>query len=109
MRLPISMFHMKQKTVSAHRTPDRLYEFARAAQTRGIKVIIASTAYAAHLPGMTASRTDLPVIGVPVESKSLKWLDSLLYIVQMPKGIPVGTCAIGEAGVLNAGIYAAKI
>lgn len=97
------------KIVSAHRTPTRLYEFANGAQGRGIKVIIAGTAYAAHLPGMTASMTDLPVIGVPVESKSLKGLDSLLSIVQMPKGIPVGTCAIGEAGALNAGIYAAKI
>lgn len=97
------------KIVSAHRTPDRLYKFANEAKGRGIKIIIAGTAYAAHLPGMTASMTDLPVIGVPVESKSLKGMDSLLSIVQMPKGIPVGTCAIGEAGALNAGIYAAKI
>ena len=95
--------------VSAHRTPDRLVEYAKSAQKRGIKIIIAGTAYAAHLPGMTASFTNLPVIGVPVESKSLKGMDSLLSIVQMPKGIPVGTCAIGEAGAYNAGIYAAKI
>lgn len=97
------------KIVFAHRTPDRLYQFANGAKAKGIKIIIAGTAYAAHLPGMTASMTDLPVIGVPVESKSLKGLDSLLSIVQMPKGIPVGTCAIGDAGALNAGIYAAKI
>ncbi|MGO7175985.1 5-(carboxyamino)imidazole ribonucleotide mutase [Rhizobium ruizarguesonis] len=97
------------KIVSAHRTPERLYEYAKAVAGRGIKVIIAGTAYAAHLPGMTASLTDIPVIGVPIESKSLKGLDSLLSIVQMPAGIPVGTCAIGEAGAKNAGIYAAKI
>jgi len=97
------------KIVSAHRTPKRLYEYATSAQERGLKVIIAGTAYAAHLPGMTASMTDLPVIGIPIESKSLKGLDSLLSIVQMPKGIPVATCAIGEAGAWNAGILAAKI
>ncbi|KJF65693.1 N5-carboxyaminoimidazole ribonucleotide mutase [Rhizobium nepotum 39/7] len=97
------------RIVSAHRTPQRLFSFAADAQERGIKVIIAGTAYAAHLPGMTASLTDLPVIGVPIESRSLKGLDSLLSIVQMPKGIPVGTCAIGEAGATNAGIFAAKI
>lgn len=97
------------KIVSAHRTPDRLYQYATSAQERGLKVIIAGTAYAAHLPGMAASMTDLPVIGVPIESKSLKGLDSLLSIVQMPKGIPVATCAIGEAGARNAGILAAKI
>lgn len=95
--------------VSAHRTPTRLYEFSQSAQDRGIKIIIAGTSYAAHLPGMTASMTDLPVIGVPIESKQLKGLDSLLSIVQMPKGIPVGTMAIGESGARNAGIYAAKI
>lgn len=95
--------------VSAHRTPNRLAEFASSAQGEGFKVIIAGTAYAAHLPGMTASYTDLPVIGVPVESKSLKGMDSLLSIVQMPKGIPVATVAIGEAGAMNAGILAAKI
>ena len=97
------------KIVSAHRTPDRLFRYAASVADRGIKVVIAGTAYAAHLPGMTASLTDIPVIGVPIESKSLKGLDSLLSIVQMPAGIPVGTCAIGEAGARNAGIYAAKI
>ena len=97
------------RIVSAHRTPKRLYDFSAAAQGRGVEIIIAGTSYAAHLPGMTASMTDLPVIGVPIESKQLKGLDSLLSIVQMPKGIPVGTCAIGEAGARNAGIYAAKI
>lgn len=97
------------KIVSAHRTPDRLYKYATSARDRGLKIIIAGTAYAAHLPGMAASLTDLPVIGVPVESKSLKGLDSLLSIVQMPKGIPVATCAIGEAGARNAGILAAKM
>jgi 5-(carboxyamino)imidazole ribonucleotide mutase len=95
--------------VSAHRTPNRLADFASSAQREGFKVIIAGTAYAAHLPGMTASFTDLPVIGVPIESRSLKGMDSLLSIVQMPKGIPVATCAIGEAGAMNAGILAAKI
>jgi len=98
----------KASLVSAHRTPHRLVEFASTASEH-YKVVIAGTAYAAHLPGMTASFTDIPVIGVPIESKSLKGLDSLLSIVQMPKGIPVGTCAIGEAGAVNAGIYAAKI
>lgn len=99
----------KASIVSAHRTPNRLVEFASSAKSDGFKVIIAGTAYAAHLPGMTASFTDLPVIGVPIESKQLKGLDSLLSIVQMPKGIPVATCAIGEAGAVNAGILAAKI
>ena len=97
------------KVVSAHRTPDRMYEFAKTAKALGVKVIIAGAAGAAHLPGMTASLTDLPVLGVPVESKSLKGQDSLLSIVQMPAGIPVGTLAIGEAGAKNAGILAAKI
>jgi len=97
------------RIVSAHRTPHRLVEFASTARDKGYKIIIAGTAYAAHLPGMAASFTDLPVVGVPIESKSLKGLDSLLSIVQMPKGIPVGTCAIGEAGAKNAGIYAARI
>jgi 5-(carboxyamino)imidazole ribonucleotide mutase len=95
--------------VSAHRTPKRLYEFASSAQRRGFKVIIAGTSLAAHLPGMAASLTDLPVLGVPIESKQLKGLDSLLSIVQMPGGIPVGTLAIGNAGAKNAGILAAKI
>ncbi|QOS76724.1 5-(carboxyamino)imidazole ribonucleotide mutase [Paenibacillus sp. JNUCC31] len=95
--------------VSAHRTPERLFDFAKSAKERGIKVIIAGTGYAAHLPGMTASLTTLPVIGVPIESKSLKGLDSLLSIVQMPKGVPVATVAIGEAGARNAGLLAAQI
>jgi 5-(carboxyamino)imidazole ribonucleotide mutase len=97
------------KVVSAHRTPDRMYEFAKGAKAAGVKVIIAGAGGAAHLPGMTASLTDLPVLGVPVESKALKGMDSLLSIVQMPGGIPVGTLAIGEAGAKNAGILAAKI
>jgi len=97
------------KVVSAHRTPDRMYDFAKTARGRGVKVIIAGAGGAAHLPGMTASLTDLPVLGVPIESKALKGMDSLLSIVQMPAGIPVGTLAIGEAGAKNAGIMAAKI
>lgn len=97
------------KVVSAHRTPDRLYAFAKGAKAAGIKVIIAGAGGAAHLPGMTASMTELPVLGVPVESKALKGMDSLLSIVQMPAGIPVGTLAIGEAGARNAGIMAAQI
>ena len=97
------------KVVSAHRTPDRMYSFAKGAKAAGVKVIIAGAGGAAHLPGMTASLTDLPVLGVPIESKALKGMDSLLSIVQMPGGIPVGTLAIGEAGAKNAGIMAAKI
>lgn len=97
------------KVVSAHRTPERMYAFAKGAKAAGVKVIIAGAGGAAHLPGMTASLTDLPVLGVPVESKALKGMDSLLSIVQMPGGIPVGTLAIGEAGAKNAGILAAKI
>jgi 5-(carboxyamino)imidazole ribonucleotide mutase len=97
------------KVVSAHRTPERMYAFAKGAQAAGFKVIIAAAGGAAHLPGMTASLTDLPVLGVPIESKTLKGMDSLLSIVQMPAGIPVGTLAIGEAGAKNAGILAAKI
>jgi 5-(carboxyamino)imidazole ribonucleotide mutase len=97
------------KVVSAHRTPDRMYEFAKAAKGRGVKVIIAGAGGAAHLPGMTASLTELPVLGVPIETKALKGMDSLLSIVQMPAGIPVGTLAIGEAGAKNAGLMAAKI
>jgi 5-(carboxyamino)imidazole ribonucleotide mutase len=97
------------KVVSAHRTPERMYAFAKGAQAAGFKVIIAAAGGAAHLPGMTASLTDLPVLGVPIESKTLKGMDSLLSIVQMPAGIPVGTLAIGEAGARNAGILAAKI
>ncbi len=97
------------KVVSAHRTPDRMYEFAKGAKAAGFKVIIAGAGGAAHLPGMTASLTDLPVLGVPVESKALKGMDSLMSIVQMPGGIPVATLAIGEPGAKNAGLLAAQI
>jgi len=97
------------KIVSAHRTPKRLYDYATGAQSRGLKVIIAGAGGAAHLPGMTASMTDLPVLGVPIESKALKGLDSLLSIAQMPAGVPVGTLAIGEPGAANAGLLAAQI
>lgn len=97
------------KVVSAHRTPERMYSFARGARAAGFQVIIAGAGGAAHLPGMTASLTDLPVLGVPIESKALKGMDSLLSIVQMPGGIPVGTLAIGEAGAKNAGLLAARI
>lgn len=97
------------KVVSAHRTPKRLYDYATGAKQRGLKIIIAGAGGAAHLPGMAASMTPLPVLGVPVKSKDLKGLDSLLSIVQMPKGVPVGTLAIGEAGAANAGIMAAQI
>jgi 5-(carboxyamino)imidazole ribonucleotide mutase len=97
------------KVVSAHRTPDRMYAFAKGAKAAGVKVIIAAAGGAAHLPGMTASLTDLPVLGVPIESQALKGMDSLLSIVQMPAGVPVGTLAIGEAGAKNAGVLAAKI
>lgn len=97
------------KVVSAHRTPDRLVSYAKSARERGLKVIIAGAGGAAHLPGMVASMTSLPVLGVPVKSSALSGLDSLLSIVQMPKGIPVGTLAIGEAGAANAGILAASM
>ena len=97
------------KVVSAHRTPKRLYDYAQGARARGLKVIIAGAGGAAHLPGMTAALTPLPVLGVPVKSKELKGVDSLLSIVQMPKGIPVGTLAIGEAGAVNAALLAAAI
>jgi 5-(carboxyamino)imidazole ribonucleotide mutase len=97
------------RVVSAHRTPDLLFEYAARAEKRGIEVIIAGAGGAAHLPGMTASKTVLPVLGVPVESKALKGLDSLLSIAQMPGGIPVGTLAIGKAGAINAGLLAAAI
>ncbi|HYJ58296.1 MAG TPA: 5-(carboxyamino)imidazole ribonucleotide mutase [Methyloceanibacter sp.] len=97
------------KVVSAHRTPKRLYAYASDARERGLKVIIAGAGGAAHLPGMTASMTDLPVLGVPIESRALKGLDSLLSIIQMPAGVPVGTLAIGEAGATNAGLLAAQI
>ena len=97
------------KVVSAHRTPDRLYDYARNATGRGLKVIIAGAGGAAHLPGMAASMTRLPVLGVPVQSKALDGLDSLLSIVQMPAGVPVATLAIGKAGAANAGLLAAAI
>ena len=97
------------QVVSAHRTPERLVEFAKGARDRGIKVIIAGAGGAAHLPGMIASMTTLPVLGVPVKSKALSGQDSLLSIVQMPAGVPVGTLAIGEAGATNAGLLAASI
>lgn len=97
------------KIVSAHRTPDLLFEFAKSAESRGIEVIIAGAGGAAHLPGMCASQTILPVLGVPIESKALKGLDSLLSIAQMPAGVPVGTLAIGAAGAKNAGLLAVSI
>jgi 5-(carboxyamino)imidazole ribonucleotide mutase len=97
------------KIVSAHRTPDRLYAYATSARDRGLKVIIAGAGGAAHLPGMTAAMTPLPVLGVPIETKALKGQDSLYSIVQMPAGVPVGTLAIGEAGAANAGLLAAAI
>jgi len=97
------------KVVSAHRTPQRLYDYATGAVGRGLKVIIAGAGGAAHLPGMTAAMTRLPVLGVPVESKALKGMDSLLSIVQMPGGIPVATLAIGKPGAINAGLLAASI
>ena len=97
------------KVISAHRTPQRLFEFATGAEKAGYKVIIAGAGGAAHLPGMAASMTNLPVLGVPVQSKALSGLDSLLSIVQMPGGIPVATLAIGEAGAKNAGLLAAQI
>jgi 5-(carboxyamino)imidazole ribonucleotide mutase len=97
------------KIVSAHRTPERLYEFARGAKDAGFKVIIAGAGGAAHLPGMTAAMTILPVFGVPIESKALSGQDSLLSIVQMPAGVPVGTLAIGKAGAINAGLLAASV
>ena len=97
------------KVVSAHRTPQRLYDYATGAVARGLKVIIAGAGGAAHLPGMAASMTRLPVLGVPVESKSLKGMDSLLSIVQMPGGVPVGTLAIGKPGAINAALLAAAI
>ncbi|MEC1550009.1 5-(carboxyamino)imidazole ribonucleotide mutase [Bacillus rugosus] len=99
----------EKKVVSAHRTPDLMFEYAETARERGIKVIIAGAGGAAHLPGMTAAKTTLPVIGVPVQSKALNGLDSLLSIVQMPGGVPVATTAIGKAGAVNAGLLAAQI
>jgi 5-(carboxyamino)imidazole ribonucleotide mutase len=97
------------RVVSAHRTPDLLFEYAEQAEARGLEVIIAGAGGAAHLPGMTAAKTSLPVLGVPVESKALKGLDSLLSIVQMPAGVPVGTLAIGRAGAVNAALLAVSI
>ena len=99
----------EQKVVSAHRTPDLLFEYAETAAERGIKVIIAGAGGAAHLPGMTASKTALPVLGVPVESRTLQGLDSLLSIAQMPGGVPVGTLSIGKAGAINAALLSARI
>jgi 5-(carboxyamino)imidazole ribonucleotide mutase len=99
----------EKRIVSAHRTPDRLFAFARGAKAAGFKVIIAGAGGAAHLPGMTASLTELPVFGVPVESKTLAGVDSLYSIVQMPAGIPVGTLAIGKAGAINAALLAASV
>lgn len=99
----------EKKVVSAHRTPDLMFEFAENARVRGIKVIIAGAGGAAHLPGMVAAKTTLPVIGVPVQSKALNGMDSLLSIVQMPAGVPVATVAIGKAGATNAGLLAAQI
>ena len=99
----------ESRIVSAHRTPDRLYEYARTARSRGLRVIIAGAGGAAHLPGMIAALTALPVLGVPIESRALKGMDSLLSIVQMPAGIPVATFAIGQAGAVNAALFAAAI
>ena len=99
----------EKKVVSAHRTPERLYNYAKKAQKRGIKVIIAGAGGAAHLPGMIASLTSLPVLGVPIESKALKGIDSLLSIAQMPAGIPVGTLALGDPGATNSAILALSI
>ena len=99
----------EKRIVSAHRTPQRLYDYATSAAGRGLKVIIAGAGGAAHLPGMAASMTHLPVFGIPVESKALSGMDSLLSIVQMPGGIPVGTLAIGKAGAINAGLLAASV
>lgn len=101
--------HFEAKIVSAHRTPDLLFAYAEQAETRGIQVIIAGAGGAAHLPGMAASKTSIPVLGVPVRSKALSGMDSLLSIVQMPKGIPVGTLAIGDAGAANAALLAVSI
>jgi 5-(carboxyamino)imidazole ribonucleotide mutase len=99
----------ESKVVSAHRTPQRLYDYAQGAKNRGLKILIAGAGGAAHLPGMAASMTELPVLGVPVQSAALSGLDSLLSIVQMPGGVPVGTLAIGKAGAINAGLLAAQI
>jgi 5-(carboxyamino)imidazole ribonucleotide mutase len=100
---------VEARVVSAHRTPDLLFDYAASARGRGLEVIIAGAGGAAHLPGMVASKTSLPVLGVPIQSKALRGMDSLLSIVQMPAGIPVGTLAIGQAGAVNAGLLAASI
>lgn len=100
---------VETRVVSAHRTPDLLFEYAKSAKDRGVQVIIAGAGGAAHLPGMTASQTTLPVLGVPVQSKALQGMDSLLSIVQMPKGVPVGTFAIGVPGAINAALMAVSI
>lgn len=107
--LKILKVKFETKIVSAHRTPDRMFKFAKSAEENNISIIIAGAGGSAHLPGMIASLTSIPVIGVPVESRKLKGLDSLLSIAQMPRGIPVGTVAIGEDGAMNAGLYAASI
>ena len=107
--LKVLKIKFETKIVSAHRTPDRMYQFARMAGKNGISVIVAGAGGSAHLPGMIAALTSIPVIGVPIESKKLKGLDSLLSIAQMPKGIPVGTVAIGKDGAINAGLFAASI
>jgi 5-(carboxyamino)imidazole ribonucleotide mutase len=99
----------ERKIVSAHRTPKRLYDYAHSAKGRGLRIVIAGAGGAAHLPGMTASMTPLPVLGVPIESQALKGMDSLLSIVQMPAGVPVGTLAIGKAGAINAALLAAAM
>ncbi len=107
--LKILKIKFEKKIISAHRTPKRMFEYARNAENNNISVIIAGAGGSAHLPGMVAAITRIPVIGVPIESKKLKGLDSLLSIVQMPKGIPVGTVAIGRDGAINAGLFAASI
>ena len=107
--LKILKISYETNIVSAHRTPDRMFKYAKLAENRNISIIIAGAGGSAHLPGMIASLTRIPVIGVPIESKKLKGLDSLLSIVQMPKGIPVGTVAIGKDGAINAGLFAASI
>ena len=107
--LKVLKIKFETKIVSAHRTPDRMYQFARMAEKNGISVIVAGAGGSAHLPGMIAALTSIPVIGVPIESKKLKGFDSLLSIAQMPKGIPVGTVAIGKDGAINAALYAASI
>ena len=107
--LRILKVNFETSIVSAHRTPERMFKFAKSAEKNNISVIIAGAGGSAHLPGMIAALTSIPVIGVPIESKKLKGLDSILSIVQMPKGIPVGTVAIGKDGAINAGLYAASI